>query len=396
MSDAARSGVAGGLDAFRSRLVAPLETALASACRGGVTRATEASVRQLAAALRQSPATEGLATLRTAAARAERAPFTELSACAAEVLGLLQVALGKSAPAPAATVAAPAPPPSSPPPAPAPPPPPPPPAPPPSTPRPSLELTVEFPAAKVVSPLASGEHAALLDRFSHATSAQAEPVPVVVLASDAAAMDLLRRQLPVTAAIGRWDADTWVGFFPRRELDGVRDLLTGAIRNTSIRAALGTVPAGHALEPLVGRLREVVTGGGTEPGQLGVVVDEVAAAGDAVHYALVSVEEEGMAAQLVDQLGRSGLLVHRCATTGELLQAARRIIPDVVVVVLGATSRAGPETVDQLRHIRGYDYVPVLMTGGVVDDIPHPRVEFSRVPLPAEEIVRRVHALVTQ
>ncbi len=254
---------------------------------------------------------------------------------------------------------------------------------------------MELPVAKVVSPPASSERAALLDRFSHVISGQAEPLPVVVLASDAAAVELLRRQLPVTAAIGRWDADTWVGFFPRRELDGVRDLLTGAIRETSIRAALGTVPAGHALEPLVGRLREVVAGG-AEPGRLELVVDEVAAAGDAVHYALVSVEEEGMAAQLVDQLGRSGLLVHRCAGTGELIQAARRIIPDVVVVVLGATSRAGPETVDQLRHIRGYDYVPVLMTGGVVDDIPHPRVEFSRAPLAAEEIVRRVHALVTQ
>lgn len=240
------------------------------------------------------------------------------------------------------------------------------------------------------------ERTALLDRFSHVTSGHAEPVPVVVLTSDAETVDLLRRQLPVTAAIGRWDAETWVGFFPRRALDGVRELLTGAIRNTSIRAALGTVPAGHALDPLVGRLRDVVTGDETEPGRLELVEDEVAAAGDAVHYALVSVEGESGAAQLMDQLGRSGFLVHRCATTGELLQAARRIIPDIVVVVLGGTSRAGPEIVDQLRHIRGYDYVPVLMTGGVVDDIPHPRVEFSRTPLAADEIVRRVHALVTQ
>lgn len=217
-----------------------------------------------------------------------------------------------------------------------------------------------------------------------------------MLASDAASVDLLRRQLPVTAAIGRWDEETWVGFFPRRDLEGVRVLLTGAIRDTAIRAVLGSVPAGHALEPLVGRLREVVTDEATEPGRLEVVEDEVAAAGDAVHYALVSVEEEGVATQLVDRLGRSGLLVHRCATTGELLQAARRIIPDVVVVVLGDTSRAGPEIVDQLRHVRGYDYVPVLMTGGAVDEIPHPRVEFSRAPLAVEEIVRRVHALVTQ
>ncbi len=239
------------------------------------------------------------------------------------------------------------------------------------------------------------ERVALLDRFTHVTSGHPDPVPVVVLRSDAVAADLLRRQLPVTAAIGRWDEETWVGFFPRRDLEGVRVLLTGAIRDTVIRAALGTVPSGHALEPLVGRLREVVTGI-SEPGRLELVKDEVAASGDAVHYALVSVEEEGAAAQLVDQLGRSGFLVYRCVTTGELLQAARRIIPDVVVVVLSGTSRAGPETVDQLRHIRGYDYVPVLLTGGAVDDIPHPRVEFSRIPLPAADIVRRVHALVTQ
>ncbi len=378
------AGGVGRLDAFRSRLVAPLETALASACQGGVTRATEASVRQLAAALRQSPATEGLEALRAAALRAERAPFPELSACATEVLGLLQAALGKQSPAPPS----PAPPAPPPPPLPQPPAP----APPPVAPPP-LSVATPVPSPRGGS---SHERTALLDRFFHVTSAQAEPVPVVVLASDAAAVDLLRRQLPVTAAVGRWDEETWVGFFPRREPNGVRDLLAGAIRNTSIRAALGSVPAGHALEPLVGRLREVVTDEATEPGRLEVVEDEVAAAGDAVHYALVSAEEEGMAAQLVDQLGRSGLLVHRSVTTGELLQAARRIIPDVVVVVLSGTSRAGPEIVDQLRHIRGYDYVPVLMTGGVVDDIPHPRVEFSRTPLPADEIVRRVHALVTQ
>ncbi len=399
---------ADALDSFRTRLLAPFETALATACAQAATRRTEEGFRQLAGAIRSSPLTTALPAIQQAAAEVESVPLRSLDEKANHLLALLRQVLGKETATPRPAPAAAAPPPvdrpttplpkrSSPSPTTSPlasgkpmatPPPPPSESPkrnvpPPPTESPSvttatpsapappaplhptaLQSEVEAQDSKETKAAAVERHSGLLTRFRHANDSQTEPLPVAVIAANASQVDRLRGQLPLTAAIGEWTDTHYVLFFPHRTVPDVLALLEPAIASSSMQAGLGAVPSGYDLSPLVERLIAALPG----PGKVKAIEEELAQEEDGAYYVVVAAEDDALASQLTDRLGRLGFIVHRSPDAVDLLQVAHRIVPDLIVLELQNSHVDGANVVTRVRQIRGFHDVPIIINGGAAPE----------------------------